>query len=60
MAKPKLTSGKRDASVRVYLTEEEKGKIEHKAGAVGLSVAAYLRALALADIARPEPQTMPV
>jgi predicted DNA binding CopG/RHH family protein len=52
MARTKMTKGKRDESVRVYLNEDEKKRIEDKAAVAGLSAAAYLRQLALADLAK--------
>jgi hypothetical protein len=40
---------KRDAVIQVYVTPEEKERIEKRAAAVGLSAAAHARALLLAD-----------
>jgi hypothetical protein len=43
---------KRDAVLQVYVTPEEKTQIEAIAASLGLSAAAYLRSLALAEVAK--------
>lgn len=43
---------KRDAVLQVYVTPDEKAQIEAAAVAVGLSAAAYLRSLAIAEIGK--------
>ncbi len=48
MAKAKKT--KQPESIRVYLSEEQKKKIIEKANRLGLSDAAYMRQLALAEV----------
>lgn len=40
----------RGESVRVYLFDNEKAHVEAKAGAMGISLAAYVRMLVLADM----------
>jgi hypothetical protein len=42
---------KRDKNVGVYLLENEKDYIENRAKKIGVSVAAYVRMLILADMA---------
>jgi hypothetical protein len=45
-----MTQDKRDAVLQLYVTKEEKQRIEAHARSKGIPTAAYLRMLALADI----------
>lgn len=47
---------KRDYVVKVYFSDTEKALIEARAQRKGLSMTAYLRALALEDATREEPK----